>query len=198
MSRGDDPWRMSADCIFCSIVDGDIPARTVHETDDTAPTTPGSVTVDDRQERSATIAWSASSDADSGVAEYAISVEGSEVERVGAETTQTTIEDFSPDQSYEVGVTAIDEAGNRSEPATVTVPTAGPDLDPIEGTVPQDLDGDGLHRDINGNDVVDFPDVNRFFQHTDSAAVQDHVDAYDFTGDGVVDPQDVLALFELV
>ncbi|WP_200532033.1 HIT family protein [Halorubrum sp. LN27] len=25
---------MSADCIFCSIVDGDIPARTVHETDD--------------------------------------------------------------------------------------------------------------------------------------------------------------------
>ncbi len=34
MGRGDDPPRMSADCIFCSIVDGDIPARTVHETDD--------------------------------------------------------------------------------------------------------------------------------------------------------------------
>jgi len=25
---------MSTDCVFCSIVDGDIPARTVHETDD--------------------------------------------------------------------------------------------------------------------------------------------------------------------
>ncbi|MDZ5811575.1 HIT family protein [Halorubrum sp. AD140] len=25
---------MSDDCVFCSIVDGDIPARTVHETDD--------------------------------------------------------------------------------------------------------------------------------------------------------------------
>jgi histidine triad (HIT) family protein len=34
MGRRDDPSRMSADCIFCSIVDGDIPARTVHETDD--------------------------------------------------------------------------------------------------------------------------------------------------------------------
>jgi len=34
MGRGDDPSIMSADCIFCSIVDGDIPARTVHETDD--------------------------------------------------------------------------------------------------------------------------------------------------------------------
>jgi len=34
MGRRDDSSRMSADCIFCSIVDGDIPARTVHETDD--------------------------------------------------------------------------------------------------------------------------------------------------------------------
>ena len=33
MGRRDDLSRMSADCVFCSIVDGDIPARTVHETD---------------------------------------------------------------------------------------------------------------------------------------------------------------------
>ena len=34
MGRGADSPRMSDDCIFCSIVAGDIPARTVHETDD--------------------------------------------------------------------------------------------------------------------------------------------------------------------
>ena len=34
MRRAADPPRMSDDCIFCSIVAGDIPARTVHETDD--------------------------------------------------------------------------------------------------------------------------------------------------------------------
>ena len=34
MSRAADPPRMSDDCIFCSIVAGDIPARTVYETDD--------------------------------------------------------------------------------------------------------------------------------------------------------------------
>jgi len=34
MSRGVDRSRMSDDCVFCSIVAGDIPARTVHETDD--------------------------------------------------------------------------------------------------------------------------------------------------------------------
>ena len=34
MGRDTDPSRMSEDCIFCSIVAGDIPARTVHETED--------------------------------------------------------------------------------------------------------------------------------------------------------------------
>lgn len=34
MSRDADRSRMSTDCVFCSIVAGDIPARTVHETDD--------------------------------------------------------------------------------------------------------------------------------------------------------------------
>jgi len=34
MDRAADPSRMSDDCVFCSIVAGEIPARTVHETDD--------------------------------------------------------------------------------------------------------------------------------------------------------------------
>ena len=34
MGRAADPSRMSDNCIFCAIADGEIPARTVHETDD--------------------------------------------------------------------------------------------------------------------------------------------------------------------
>ncbi len=34
LSTRTDPSRMADDCIFCAIVAGDIPARTVHETDD--------------------------------------------------------------------------------------------------------------------------------------------------------------------
>jgi len=34
MGRPSDPPRMSDDCVFCSIVAGEIPARTVYETDD--------------------------------------------------------------------------------------------------------------------------------------------------------------------
>ncbi|AWB28122.1 cellulase family glycosylhydrolase [Halococcoides cellulosivorans] len=73
-----------------------------------------------------------------------------------------------------------------------------PSLDPIDGTVPRDIDGDGVHEDLSGDGTLNFPDVNRLFQHTDDPAVQDHVSAYDFTGDGLVDQQDVLALFEMV
>ncbi|WP_159077036.1 sialate O-acetylesterase [Halococcoides cellulosivorans] len=61
-----------------------------------------------------------------------------------------------------------------------------------------DPDGDGLYEDLSGNDRVDFPDVNTLFQNTDGQAVQDNANFYDFTGEGTVDMQDVLALFEMV
>ncbi|MFW6436780.1 MAG: polysaccharide lyase [Halococcoides sp.] len=95
---------------------------------------------------------------------------------------------------YDEFVISTEPIWNGSDRET----TATPALDPIDGTVPEDPDGDGLYEDINANGKVDFPDVNLFFQHSDTAAVQDHVEAYDFTDDGAVDLQDVLALFEMV
>ncbi|AWB27718.1 hypothetical protein [Halococcoides cellulosivorans] len=68
-------------------------------------------------------------------------------------------------------------------------------LDPIDSAHPSDLDGDGLHEDLTGDGTLGFTDVNCFFQHTDSPAVTDHADAYDFDGDGAVDLQDVLTVF---
>ncbi|MFB6162423.1 MAG: glycoside hydrolase family 5 protein [Halococcoides sp.] len=74
----------------------------------------------------------------------------------------------------------------------------GTALDPIEGTVPVDGDGDGLHEDFNANGRVGFPDVNRFFRHSDTDAVQNHTAAYDFTGNDKISLQDVMALFQRV
>ncbi|MFW6436567.1 MAG: hypothetical protein ACOCYZ_02925 [Halococcoides sp.] len=72
------------------------------------------------------------------------------------------------------------------------------DLPPVDGAEPTDPDHDGLYEDLSGDGRLNFPDVNAFFQHADQSVVQDHVAAYDFTGDDRVDLQDVLALFEMV
>ncbi|AWB26707.1 cellulase family glycosylhydrolase [Halococcoides cellulosivorans] len=61
-----------------------------------------------------------------------------------------------------------------------------------------DPDGDALFEDLSGDGTLNFPDVNRLFQNTDSNRVQDNAEFYDFDGDGGVDMQDVLALFEMV
>ncbi|AWB27479.1 glycoside hydrolase family 9 protein [Halococcoides cellulosivorans] len=68
----------------------------------------------------------------------------------------------------------------------------------VDGVRPTDPDDDGLYEDLSGDGTLNFPDVNRLFQNTDSAAIQDNSAYYDFTDDGIVDQQDVLALFEMV
>ncbi|WP_159077117.1 GLUG motif-containing protein [Halococcoides cellulosivorans] len=70
--------------------------------------------------------------------------------------------------------------------------------EPIDGTKPQDIDEDWTYEDVNGNGQLDFPDVNTFVQSLDEPVVTDHVAAYDFDGDGDIDLQDALALFEMV
>ncbi|MFB6163326.1 MAG: glycoside hydrolase family 3 N-terminal domain-containing protein [Halococcoides sp.] len=90
-------------------------------------------------------------------------------------------------------------ASSRDIRATVSIDVGeGPTLPPIEGTVPRDLDGDGLHEDVNANGKVDFPDVNEFFRNSDTAVVQEYTSYYDFTGEGTVNLQDVMALFQMV
>ncbi|AWB26443.1 glycosyl hydrolase [Halococcoides cellulosivorans] len=115
----------------------------------------------------------------------------------GVSATTREIE-VSPSETSTYTATFTNSCGEQSTVSvTVAVEEAsGPE--PIAGTVPQDLDGDGLYEDVSGNDKLDFPDVNVLFQHTDDPAVQNYASAYDFSGDGTVDSQDVLALFELV
>ncbi|MFB6162072.1 MAG: glycoside hydrolase family 9 protein [Halococcoides sp.] len=79
-----------------------------------------------------------------------------------------------------------------------TEPDGGSGPPPIDGVQPTDPDGDGLYEDLSGNSQIGFPDVNSFFQHSDSAVIQDHAEFYDFTGEGTINLQDVMALFQMV
>ncbi len=69
---------------------------------------------------------------------------------------------------------------------------------PIDGTQPNDLDGDNLYEDLDGTNGFNFGDVIFFFQKFDSPAVKSNEQYYDFNGDGAINFGDVIALFELL
>ncbi|AWB26670.1 endo-1,4-beta-xylanase [Halococcoides cellulosivorans] len=94
-------------------------------------------------------------------------------------------------------VSITDSDAGRQITVTVDGSTAdGPNW--VSEPAPTDPDGDGLYEDVSGDGDLNFPDVNRLFQTTESTEVQDNAEYLDFDGDGDADLQDVLALFEMV
>jgi hypothetical protein len=69
-------------------------------------------------------------------------------------------------------------------------------LPPIDGTVPADLDGDGIHEDLNANGRVDYDDVVTYYQNREEATLTDNVAAYDLNGNDRIDLDDVVELFQ--
>ncbi|MFB6162082.1 MAG: hypothetical protein ABEJ86_01395 [Halococcoides sp.] len=100
-------------------------------------------------------------------------------------------------------VPQVDSPAWGSGPPTTTPTTTTPTTTPTDRgerwpTDATDPDDDGLYEDFSGNGQIDFPDVNMFFQHSDTAKVQNYPEYYDFTADGSISLQDVMALFEMV
>lgn len=135
-------------------------------------------------------------DSVAGASSYEITLNGDNI----TETTElrATLSDLDADTTYEVAVVAIADA-RRSKPATMTVRTAaeaGPP--PIDGVQPTDPNGDSLYEDFSGDGDIDFPDVNTFFQHSDTDVIQNNTQFFDFTDDGTINLQDVMVLFRMV
>lgn len=62
-----------------------------------------------------------------------------------------------------------------------------------------DLDGDGLYEDLNGNGRLDFDDVTTLFEYIDILGGHPLVAAcFDFNRNGRLDFADVVALFNLL
>lgn len=109
--------------------------------------------------------------------------------------------------SHEVTVTAggestteyvsVTDASETTE-ALFTLEGSATDCDGIEvgEHCARDLDGDGLHRDVNGNGSHDYGDVVTFFEHVDDPAIQDNVSAFDYSQNGRIGFDDLVALFE--
>lgn len=63
---------------------------------------------------------------------------------------------------------------------------------------PQDLDGDGLYEDIDGNGRLTLEGVSLFAFNLDSTVIQTRIDYFDFDGDGDIDFDDATTLATLV
>jgi len=82
-----------------------------------------------------------------------------------------------------------------AERATQQVPFS---LGPTWPANASDPDGDNRYEDLDGDGRVTFVDVNEFFRNSDTGRVSRNAPFYDFTGDGSISLQDVMALFENV
>jgi endoglucanase len=91
--------------------------------DTSAPTLPSNLTVTDTTETSVDLDWSGASDAGSGLDHYTIYVDGSQAQTVSAGTTQATVTGLSPNTTYDIGIRAVDGAGNASAMVTVSATT---------------------------------------------------------------------------
>ncbi|WP_454044316.1 glycoside hydrolase family 9 protein [Cellulosimicrobium sp. Marseille-Q8652] len=112
--------------------------------DVTPPTTPGTPVVRDVTAAGATVAWSASTDAGSGVAGYDVLLEG---ERVATVTgTSHTLTGLDPETTYRVSVVATDRAGNASAPSAATSFTTAEA--PVADTTPPTTPGTPAVRDV--------------------------------------------------
>ncbi|MFB6163325.1 MAG: glycoside hydrolase family 9 protein [Halococcoides sp.] len=159
------------------------------------------------------LAWSGVESAD----QYHVEVDDSVV--TSTTDTSATVAGLDLGQTYEVGVVAVNGQW-WSFPATAVVTAGGPDPTPTTETptatittptettpdgptwptdpVPTDPDDDGQYEDLSGNGQIDFPDVNKLFQHSDTTNVRDNALFYDFESSGDINLQDVMALFQMV
>jgi parallel beta-helix repeat protein len=85
---------------------------------------------------------------------------------------------------------------------TMIVPSVTPGLirvlepiQPINGVMPTDPDGDGLYDDLNGNGRLDFNDVVIFFNSMEWIAANEPVQYFDFNGNGRIDFDDIVEMF---
>lgn len=138
---------------------------------------------------------SASSTPSTGITEYSWDFTGDGTEDAAGETVDHVFE-AGGEQRVTLTVTDTDD-NEASIPRTIDV-----SLVPIGSfeNPPQDLDGDGLYEDVNGDGVADVLDVQALHQHLDDGLVESNPALFDFSDADAseVTQADVEALFDLV
>ena len=87
------------------------------------------------------------------------------------------------------------------EPQTPLEPPSSLDMViplPGQSAAPNDLDGDGLYEDLNGNGRADFSDIILFFEFFDWIVLNEPTSFFDYNRNGRIDLGDIQALQDLI
>jgi hypothetical protein len=119
-----------------------------------------------------------------------------QVDLAAGQTVQETMEMSMESQKLGTyNVTAATADDTDQETIEVRLPTL-----PGQHGPPQDVFGDGLHEDVDGDGQFDIFDVQAFFTHLDSPEIQEHAWAYNFWGTSEGEPKinilDVQRMFD--
>jgi len=124
----------------------------------------------------------------------------------GSTEVQLRVDAFVDDRGVKLepqvqnGVVQVGQASGQPPDTPQNPPvdeTTSPRILPGGGGQPQDLDGDGLYEDVNGDGVLNNDDVLLLLNNLNNASVQEDRAFFDFNQDGVLDNQDVNTLLSL-
>jgi endonuclease YncB( thermonuclease family) len=95
----------------------------------------------------------------------------------------------------------VDDSNNLADDGTLPTTTQiGPAALPGNGTVPQDVDNDGVYEDLNGDGELTLADVQLYFEevvgNSSSAYVKNNRQYFDVAGDRSITLNDVEALYQ--
>ncbi|WP_436929469.1 fibronectin type III domain-containing protein [Halosimplex halobium] len=120
--------------------DDSVPASTVD--DATAPPALGDLAVSNATEIGFDLSWDAVTDeGGAGLSHYTVYLDGERVQEALPGATTATVSGLEPATTYEVAVTAEDDAGNESDPATAVAETIARDAQQSPYNGPHTLPG---------------------------------------------------------
>jgi PKD repeat protein len=102
--------------------------------------------------------------------------------------------------SFTLGIDRLDDDTGDEIDAILEIGTLEVGMTSVPGqeNSPQDLDGDGICEDLSGDGSLSFVDVELFFHHMDWIEDNLPIENFDFNGNGRIDFDDIVDLFEMV
>lgn len=117
----------------------------------------------------------------------------------GSAELSLSVDAYVDDRGVKVDPQIVNGVVTVSGPGSAPTPpaTAGPSPIPPLSSPPQDLDGDGLYEDVNGDGQLNSDDAALLLSNVNTPSVQLDKDFFDFNQDGQLNNDDVSVLLAL-